>query len=345
MADAIRRKHATIVDVAKAADVSVSTAARVLRGSEYRVAPVLQQRVRAAAENLGYVPNLMARNLRGGEHKFLGLIVGNMVDPYFGEIAESATEQARASSLLAIVSNMQRDPQLEIELCRQLWEQRVSGLILAGGGFDQWTYRDQLRDVTDRMTRSGTVVVSLAPRELDVPTFSVDNHAVGRSLAGYVISRGHREIGLLFGPPKSQLTQQRLRGVKDVLAECGMTAPVLHSDYGVRSGGEMLRSLLESKPKLTAVITSADSLALGVMHALQESGRDVPGDVSVVGIGNTVFARMAIPRLTTVDVSVGECGRAAVAYIAARLSEIEAEVPSPLPIALVEGASVSVIGE
>src|SRR5262249_8391733 len=126
------QRSPTIIDVAREADVSVSTAARVLRRSGYPVKLALQNRVRKAAAKIGYVPNLLARNLRGGDHPFVGLIVGYMHDPFFGAIAQAVTDQANAESLMAIVSNMQRNPQLEIELCQRLWEHRVAGLILSG---------------------------------------------------------------------------------------------------------------------------------------------------------------------------------------------------------------------
>ena len=146
-------QHSTLHDVAQAAGVSVSTAARVLRGSDYPVADELQQRVRAAAERLRYVPNLLAKRLRGGAHPSIGLIVGNMLDPYFGEIAQAVTVAAQRRSLLAIVANMQRDPQLELGMIRELWEHRVNGLILAGGGFDQITHKNDLASILRQVRR------------------------------------------------------------------------------------------------------------------------------------------------------------------------------------------------
>ena len=210
-------QHSTLHDVAQAAGVSVSTAARVLRGSDYPVADELQRRVRAAAQRLRYVPNLLAKRLRGGAHPSIGLIVGNMLDPYFGEIAQAVTVAAQRRSLLAIVANMQRDPQLELGMIRELWEHRVNGLILAGGGFDQITYKSDLANILRQVRRSGITVVSLAKRGLPLPVFSVDNEAVGAMLAEHGLAHGHREIAIAAGPANSHVTQERLKGSRRVL--------------------------------------------------------------------------------------------------------------------------------
>ena len=153
----------TLADVARTAGVSVSTAGRVLRDQGWPVEEGLKQRVLAAAAQLAYVPNVMARTLRGGAPAAVGLIVGNMLDPYYGEIAEIVTKHAEqmAGKMLVMVCNMQRDPALEIDYCRRLWEHRVAGLILAGGGFDQTTRHDELAELLARMERSGVTITTL----------------------------------------------------------------------------------------------------------------------------------------------------------------------------------------
>ena len=149
------RRAPTLNDVARAAGVSLSTAARVLRDPATKVAPDLVERVQLAARELDYVPNVLARSLRGGTQTMVGLIVGDMLDPYYGVIAETVTEAAEtAHQMVAIVSNMQRSAELELKHCEQLWQRRVSGLILAGGGFDQHTHFEQLRALILRVQAS-----------------------------------------------------------------------------------------------------------------------------------------------------------------------------------------------
>lgn len=315
-----RGKPATLVDVARRAGVSVSTAARVLRAGEHRVDPQLARRVLDASLELGYVPNRVARNLRGGQPGLVGLIVGDMLDPYFAMISEVVTLQADVANLVALVANMKRDSAREIELCEKLWEYRVSGLILSGGGFDQMEHQAELAAIVDRMKASGVVLVSLSERHLDIPTFSVDNRAVGRLLAEHVLDRGHRDIAVVFGPQRSLVTQRRVESVLEVLAGEGIRPQVQYVEYTPEEGAWVAQRLvLDAAQPPTAIIAGSDSLATGITARLTEAGVRVPDAVSVMGVGNTYRAELAVPPLTTVDVAVPEAAHAAVEYLAERL--------------------------
>ncbi|WP_454917888.1 LacI family DNA-binding transcriptional regulator [Xanthobacter sediminis] len=335
-----RKKQPSIVDVAREANVSVSTAGRVMRGSDYAVGIETQEKVKRAAEKVGYIPNMLARHLRGGEHAFIGVVVGNMGDPFYGEIAQAVTETANAKSLMAIVANMQRNPHMEVELCNKLWEHRVSGLILSGGGFDQLQCRSELIAIIERMRKAGVVVVSLAERDLPAPCFSVDNYSAGRLMAQHVIERGHRAIGIAAGPAHSLASQRRLTGSEAALAEAGLKAVIVRSDFGTNEGASALDRLLAADPGITAVLAAGDTLALGMMQRAQALGRRVPDDLSVVSIGDTPYARLASPRITTVDVGLPVCCAEAVTYLVDSLAgktPVEGRIHRPR---LVEGESV-----
>ena len=333
-------QQATLVDVAREAGVSVSTAARVLRDSKYPVAPELQKRVRSAAEKLRYVPNLLAKKLRGGEHPSLGLIVGNMRDPHFGEIAQTVAIAARERSLVAMVANMERDPQQELTMIRELWEHRVDGIILSGGGFDQQTYKNELSALVKQLTRSGIIVVSLAERGFSLPVFSVDNEAVGSLLARHAIEQGHTEIGVSTGPVNSHVTPERLRGIKKVLTAAGVKATVVHSEFGITGGGEAQAKLLEANPKITLMIANADTLGVGIVKGLARRGVRVPDDISVISAGNTAYAEVCNPRLVTADICLAQCCDAAVQYVHEAIAGGRPSIPKPPQPKLITGSSV-----
>lgn len=340
--DDLRRARApTLADVASEAGVSVSTAARVLRNAAYPVDQTLTHAVRNAAERLGYVPNMLARSLRSGGPKMIGLVVGDMLDPYYGEIAEAVTQHSESMhSLGAIVSNMQRDPLLELKYCQQLWEHRVAGLILAGGGFDQWSNLDMLSQLVKQITSTGIVVVTLTPRGLGTPTFCVDNERVGEMMVEHIVEMGHRRIGVLLGPPQSEVTQQRLRGATRALTRAGAGFKLLHADYTHQSGADAVATLIERDPALTGFVVGSNAMAMGAVSWLKRTGRSVPGDISVIGIGTPQTAAWSTPKLTTVDVNLAGCARAAVDYIAAC---VRGETPPPNPVfepTLVTGESV-----
>lgn len=319
---------ARLVDIAREAGVSVSTAGRVLRNSELPVAPAVAQKVREVANRLGYVPNLLARNLRGAQPRAIGLVVGDMLDPYYGTVAEAVTERAESEhGLLAVVCNIQRDPMLELKYCRQLWEHRVAGLILTGGGFDQHVCADALAELARGMQAAGVVVCTLGPRFIEAPMFCVDNVAAGRMAAEQLLAAGHRRIGVVNGNARSETGRQRLAGCLAALAEAGVEPRLCEVEYRADAVAAALPALLAGQPAVTGLLATSDFMSQVVMDWLQAQGVAVPQAMSVVGMrGATLSAAL---RLTSVDVQIAACSRAALDYIAARTAGRPAE-----PVAL-----------
>lgn len=330
----------TLVDVARAAGVSVSTAGRVMRASGWPVDPALTERVRAAAAQLGYVPNMLARTLRAGAPGLVGLVAGDMLDPYYGEIAEAVTRHAEsAHRMLALVCNMQRDPVLELNYCRQLWEHRVAGLILAGGGFDQLTHYDEFAAAIKQMGQSGVVVTTIGPRGLDVPSFSVDNTLVGRIAAAELVSHGHRHVGIVTGQVRNEVRRQRLAGIVDTLEAAGVryavSLPTTRDDPDLA-----VTTLLAANPDITGLIATTHMMSMRVVSGVRRSGRSVPKDVSVVAIGNAKLVEWSTPRLTYVDLNLEACSRAALDYIAAKVGGTAPEPADIRQPVLMPGESV-----
>jgi len=334
-------RAATLIDVARLAGVSVSTAARVLRNAAYPVTDVMRERVQVAARHVGYVPNQLARSLRGAETTYIGLIVGNMQEPYFGSIAEAVTDEARLLPGIAIVSNMQRNPRLELELCKQLWEHRVKGLILAGGSYDQRTHHAELQALLSSMTQANVAIASMAERDLDIPTFAEDNEQVGICMANSVLSKGHREIGLVFGSRKSLTTQQRLKGINKEKRQFDAVIHQSIGDYSFNSAGTAAEDLIRKHPGITAFLCGTDSMAVGAMQRLQQLGFRIPEDISIVGIGNTNYAQLVSPRLSSVDINLSMWARRAVRFIGSRLRGAPA---APGPEDTADGRPLSVSG-
>ena len=330
------RSAVTIVDVAKAAGVSLATASRVLRASGYPVSAKAAARVRSAAKRLGYVPNLNARNLRSTHGNSLGLIVGDMRDPYFAKIAALITAAAYRRSLLAVVANMHREPALEIAMCRKLWEHRVDGLILAGGGFDQLAHLDELRGFVEKLQGSGVTVVSLSERNLRIPSFSADNELVGRALADALIMRGHRSIGVAAGPRGGFVAEGRIRGIRAAIAAAGVMGHVVHSAFTTDGAIIAADELLAKHPRPTSIITLSDTLGVGVLQSLQRKGIQVPGQMSVLSVGNTDYCDVLTPRLTSMEIGLDVFCDAAIQYIEQCWSKQEPTPPPTYAVHIVE---------
>ncbi|HEY6495943.1 MAG TPA: LacI family DNA-binding transcriptional regulator [Trebonia sp.] len=327
-----RRRPVTIAEVAAAAKVSVSTAARVLRGDDAKVDRLMASRVRREAAKLHYVPNALARSLRGAGPLTVGLIVGDMLDPYYGTIAESVTEAAESEhSMVAIVSNMQRDPALELRQARQLWSHRVAGLILAGGSFDQHRLQEEFNATVAEIQRSGTLVVSLSPRQVpDLPTFSVDAIKTGELMAARLLDAGLTRIGVMSGPLLSEATRGRVEGARNFLEPRGAHVLAHSGDYTPESSRRLTVQLLDDMPDLEGIVVATDAMAIEVVGELRRRGLKVPDDVSVVSAGNTRLAGYASPQLTSVDVRLSEAGRAALNYIAANVGATRPVEPQAL---------------
>lgn len=337
-------KNATLIEVAKSARVSVSTAARVLRNSGYPVDSKLKKRVNAAAQAVGYVPNLVARRLRGGRQGVVGLVIGDMLDAHYGMIAESVTERAEtAHSTFAIVCNMQRDPLLEIKYMRKLLEYRVDGVILAGGGFDQWTHQDAFAATVDELRRSGIVVTSLMPRNVSVPVFSADNEAIGITKAKFIAQSGHSRIGILLGPARNDMAKQRMQSMTSHLSDQGIDYAIANIDSTPEAGALGASDMHARHPDFTALICGSDAIAFGAVSYLRDEGIDIPGQISVMGLGNTRLATLCTPRLTTIEMNFDRAGIAALDFIMSHDASAAGMSGEVIPHSLVAGDSFAPI--
>ena len=163
----------------------------------------------------------------------------------------------------------------------------------------------------------------------------------GRAAAEHLIGNGHRTIGIISGPARAEVTRRRLTGGRAACARAGARLIVAHTDYGDKASERAVARLLAIDPSITAIITSDDAAGIGVLNALRVIGRRVPQDVSVLSVGPTHFARLVNPRLTAIDIHMAECSAAAVNYIADTLDGEAPVLPTPAPVTLVSGESVT----
>lgn len=301
----------TLKDVAQRAGVSVPTASRVLSGSSYPVIDELRVRVKEAARELDYVPNAQAQGLLRGNTGTIGVLVGDVGDPYFSEIVNGIHERATAENLLVTICHTERDLDRELGYFRMLQSHRAHSVILAGSGLNDQDYRAGIDARVRSYRASGGRVVAIGTPVVDVDRVLVDNREGGHRLGKYLADLGHREIALISGPAMLVSSEERLGGLKEALDEAGAQLIVHHGppsrDEGYRAAGE----LLDRHPQLTAILGTADQMAIGAMAYLRDHGRSIPGDVSVAGFNDIAVARDLSPALTTVRLPLREMGTAA----------------------------------
>lgn len=300
----------SLIDVARFAEVSVATASRVLSGSRHPVSEETRSRVVSAARAVGYTPNGTARALVTGRSTIIGVIVGDITDPYFSEITRGADDVAQKHGFLTMICNADGKADIELAHVRALHSFPAAGIIFAGSG--RMSDSDVERSLAENVARaaaSGTRVVALARRGFESSSILIDNVMTCRDITRYLISIGHKRIAFIEGPPDLYTSQDRLRGFEQAMTEAGLSSGATYrGGFSIDAGAGAARRLLaDGLPD--AIVAANDEAAIGALTTLRQAGVDVPGTVSIAGIDDTRPA--GIVGLTTVRVRLDELGAAA----------------------------------
>ncbi|MDI6101469.1 LacI family DNA-binding transcriptional regulator [Actinoplanes sp. NEAU-A12] len=302
-----------LLDVARHAGVSLATASRALAGRE-GVSQEVANRVRQVADDLGYVANPFARTLAGGASPTVGLIVHQIDDPYFSEIAGGVIQLADERRLLVQICHSGRDPGHELRQIRHLIAQRAGVIIIAGSGFGDPGVEAETRTVLAGYQRGGGRVAVIGRHALDADAVLPDNVAGGHALGSHLAELGHRRIAVAAGAAVLNTVADRLAGVAAALRRHGLSpddVPVVHADF-VREGGRLAADrILRDHPDTTAIIALNDAMAMGVLATLRERGIGVPSRMSVAGFDDVSVAADLAPSLTTVRLPMTDMGRTA----------------------------------
>ena len=301
-----RGASVSLADVAAEVGVSLATVSRVLSDAPYPVAQKTRARVLAAAKELGYTPNAIARALARRMTNTVGVIVGDITDPYFAEIVRGAEDVARSHSHLAIVCNTDRSPGAELAYMKLLLEHNVAGIIVAGGFFPDAPEAAAFADLAASTRSNQSRIVLLADREIDVPTMYVDEKALMLELTQVLIGLGHRRIVFVNGLAGLSVSLNRQAGFEQAMAEAGLDPTLqISGGFGIEQGRNAALQLLHSRLP-DAIIAASDEAALGLLTTLQQAGVRVPEQVSIAGVDDNRYAQLA--NLTTVQVPAYEMG-------------------------------------
>lgn len=300
-----------LVDVARLAGVSIATASRTLSGSR-AVTPDLGRRVLAAADALAYTVNPHARSLAGGLTAVIGLMVYEIDDPYFAEIAGGVIAGGAEHGWSVQVSHQERTPASDLAGVRLLRGQRVGAIVIAGSGYRDAAMNTTLNAELEAYAASGGRLVAIGHRDVDCHAVVPDNTGAARAAAEHLISLGHRRIGVIAGPETLRTVLDRGRGIAEVAAGAGIIDVAWENAAFTRDGGRAATArLLARRADLTAIIALNDTMAIGALSVLRERGIPVPQAVSVTGIDDVQVAQDLAPALTTVRLPMAEMGREA----------------------------------
>jgi len=300
-----------LVDVARLAGVSIATASRTLSGSR-AVTPELGRRVLEAADALAYTVNPHARSLAGGLSAVIGLMVYEIDDPYFAEIAGGVVAVAAQHGWSVQVSHQERTPASDLAGARLLRGQRVGAIVIAGSGYRDAAMNTTLNAELEAFAASGGRLVAIGHRDLDCHAVLPDNVGAARVATEHLVALGHRRIGVVAGPERMTTVQDRSRGVRQAAEAAGIVDLAWEHAAFTRDGGRAATTrLLEDRPDLTAVVALNDTMAVGALSVLREREISVPHTVSVTGIDDVQVAQDLAPALTTVRLPMASMGRQA----------------------------------
>ncbi len=307
----------TLADVARSAGVSQTAASFVLsgRGAEMRISADAQERVRRAARETGYRPNIVSRSLRTGTSHTIGFVSDTVATtPFAGHLIWGALDAARERGHLLFICETEGDPDLERELIDAMHDRGVDGIVLAS------MYTRKITVPRALINGPAVLLNAVASNRSPIPSIVPDETDAGRTAAGVLLDAGHTDRIALIGaaPPRqtpkgSLAAVQRLQGIAETLDRAGvaMLDAIPCPEWQPRSGYEATRRLLE-KTTPTALICFNDRLAVGAYQAISDAGLEVPEDISVVSFDDDLIADWVRPGLTTVALPHYELGRKAV---------------------------------
>ena len=319
----------TITDVARKAGVSLSTVSNLLNGRSKRMRPSTEQRILEAIDELGYMPNQAARQLKMGRSDIIGLIVPSVANPFYGIFARHVESAALKLGFQVLLGNSDRDPERESRYAEELWGYGVRGLIFGSSLF-------QVSHIENLISRGLHVVAFERPIQEDggiqIDSVGIDNTLAARLATKHLLSLGHKRIGFLSGPIKTVSRLDRLSGYQSALRDAGIasdpklvwdTAPTGNS-YGdadaVDLGRQGAQELLSQSDPPTAIFAINDMIAFGAYAGAKDMGLTIPDDLSVVGVDDITLTEIVQPSLTTIRQPIEKIATLAVERLIARVT-------------------------
>jgi LacI family transcriptional regulator len=299
----------TARDVAKLAGTSTAVVSYVFNNGPRNVSPATRERVLDAARALDYRPNVLARALSHGRTSSIGLVVPDIANRFFGELARALEEAAAAQGDLLLIGDSGLDPKREHSNITAFVDRRVDAVVVVS-----------VHDTPDLgpLQQAGIPVVLLhpIPDSHHASTISIDYEAAAFAAASHLIEHGYETIALLNGPADAAGSQQHRAGVRRAAtAAGGVSMTEVSSEFSRANAAQVMLDLLARPDRPRAVYCSTDEQAYGVLFACHRLGLSIPGDVAVTGFDGTEHSAYSLPPLTTVRQPIHEIAERALAMV------------------------------
>lgn len=295
---------ATIRDVAKHAGVSVATVSRVINETGY-VHEDTRKKVEIAIRELHYTPNEVARSLYKRKSRLIGLLLPDITNPFFPELARGVEDEMQENDFRIIFGNSDENANKEKEYIQTFVQNNVVGVIASTNHPDTDTYR-----------KLGIPVVFLDRTADNRPSVYADGREGGRIAAHEMAARGSRQITVIQGPASIRTALDRYQGAVDMLSSQGIAFNVIQTtSFSFTEAGIWAKELFERYPDTDGVIASNDIVATAVLHEALRLGKKVPEDVQIIGFDDIPLSSLLTPALTTIRQPAYDMGRASAALL------------------------------
>jgi LacI family transcriptional regulator len=312
---------ATIRDVAKLAGVAPITVSRALNNSGY-VSQATRERVKAAIEELGYVPNMLGPSLRFQQTMILAVVITDITNPFWTTVTRGIEDVAHANGYSTILCNTDESESKQEQYLQMLLRRRVDGILLVPACSETKSIE---------MIKKQDIPVVVLDRQignLDVDVVRADSEEGAFLLVQYLLSLGHRNIAMLAGPKNVSTAIDRTAGYRRALDDAGNAVNeelIYWGNFTQESGYENARMVTDMDPRPTAIFAANNFIAIGAMQALKEKGLHIPEDVALVTIDDIPPAYTLEPFLTVAIQPADEMGRQAARLLLDRIKNPEDE--------------------
>ncbi|MBG9718698.1 ribose operon transcriptional repressor RbsR [Bacillus mycoides] len=290
----------TIKDVAKLAGVSVATVSRVLNKNGYVHEDTLKK-VERAIEMLDYKPSTVARSLYNKKSRLIGLVVPNIVNPFFPEVARAVEDVAYKQGYTVVLCNSDESLEKEKQYIDVLRQNNVDGFIVATNPQNSVNYMNLSIPVVaiDRMFNER------------IPTVYADNYAGSQAATKLLIDKGCKHIAHIRGPRDVSTANERFEGFVDVIMQNNLSYMIAESTFDPANSEQVTVELLEEYPHIDGIVAGNDLIAIGVVKAALQKGISIPEELQIIGFDGISLTEMMYPSITTVAQPIYEMGKIA----------------------------------
>ncbi|MDF0726981.1 LacI family DNA-binding transcriptional regulator [Cytobacillus sp. S13-E01] len=300
----------TIKDVAKLAKVAPSTVSRVIANNP-RISDKTKERVREAMKELGYHPNFIARSLASKSTQSIGLVMPSSADkvfqnPFFPEVIRGISKGAHEKQYSLHMSTGETEDEIFDGLIQMVQGRRVDGVVLLYSRFD-----DEVVSYLQKRNFPFVVIGKPYKNIEEINHVDNDNYRASKEITEYLIGLGHERIAFVGGNLNFVVTIDRLLGYEKAIRNSGLTYRdeyISHEEFLKEGGQEAITELLSLEEPPTALVVADDLMALGILGKLDEMGKVVPEDISVISFNNVLLTEISRPPLTSVDINIFRLG-------------------------------------